>query len=287
MEIEKPIFILGVQRSGTTYLASALSLHPGIANMHEPRYIWSWGNSRKPDDVLDAQDATPRIKAHVDKRLAELLKKLGGTRICDKTPSNCLRIPFLKALFPDAKIVMLVRDGRAVFRSTKEVVSENKDYGMTLDNIISRVREVPMQEWHLLLVPRIRSTVRRLTGRPVEFWGVRPPGWKGWVERDSTNVVLAKQWVHATRIALEEGRKLPPENYFEVRYETLMSGSQSVLNELVEFLEIANPEPITSFIVRTADSSRGEKWRDVLDDEALHEIRETMEPTLSYLGYTW
>ncbi len=287
MTIDKPIFILGVQRSGTTWLAGALSKHPDIANLHEPRHIWSWGNLHKPDDVLTAEDCTPQIKAHVDKRLAEALDKLGGARVCDKTPSNCLRIPFLKALFPDAKIILLVRDGRAVFRSTREVVSENKDYGLTLDNITRRAKEVPIQEWHLLLLPRLRSIVRRLGGRPVQFWGVRPPGWKRWVEEDSSDVVLAKQWVAATRIALDEGRKLPPKNYLEVRYEDLMSGSEDKLNELIQFLEIENPEPIEAYIARTADSSRGEKWRGELDEEVLEEIRATMEPTLSYLGYTW
>ena len=56
-----PIILIGTHRSGTTWLGQVLSRHSSLAYWVEPRYVWSWGNNYKPDDVLTKINAKPRI----------------------------------------------------------------------------------------------------------------------------------------------------------------------------------------------------------------------------------
>lgn len=286
MKIEKPIFIIGTQRSGTTWLASAFEKHPNIAYWHEPRYIWIWGNFQKPDDLLTASDLNPRITKHIVERLSQFLREQGKQRLCEKTPSNCLRIPFIYSIFPDAKIILLLRDGRSVLRSTRKSLVTKGGLGLNWTNVQRKIRKVPPWEWYLLL-PRLGSFVKKSLGLKVEFTGVKPPGWKEWIGKTPIDILLAKQWVKTIEIAVREGRKLPPENYLELRYEELVSSPSKLLDRLADFVEIEDPEPILDYIRNTADSSRADRWKNELDQTTLNEIRKVMEPTLSKLGYNW
>ncbi|MFP5268755.1 sulfotransferase family protein [Coleofasciculus sp.] len=284
MSVEKPIFILGAPRSGTTWLGKAFDQHPDLACWAEISNIWMWGNTHKTDDQLTDKDLNPPIKRYIQKRFAEYLEKYHKKRICDKTPRNCLRISFIQAVFPDAKIIMLLRDGRSVINSTKKELNRPKN--VPWKEAYSRLKEVPVWEWSVFL-PRITSRLKRMVGIPLDYWGARPPGWQEWVNQYSREALLAKQWSETMEIAIAEGRKLPPENYLEIRYEDLVSSPQDKIHEIAHFAELDSPEPIINYAMATADPSRTNKWKDSLDPNILQEIKEIMEPTMSKLGYPW
>ncbi|MDY6782466.1 MAG: sulfotransferase [Cyanobacteriota bacterium] len=286
MIIEKPIFILGSQRSGTTWLARAFEQHPNVAYWHEPRYVWIWGNFKKPDDLLTAKDLNPKIKKHIIRKFSQFLHQQEKQRLCEKTPSNCLRISFIRAVFPDAKIILLLRDGRSVLRSTRQSLVTQGGLGLNWTNVRRKIEKVPPGEWYLLL-PRIGSFIKKLLGLKIQFAGVKPPGWQEWIGQTSANVLLAKQWATTIEIAVKEGRKLPTENYLELRYEELISAPPELLKQLANFVEIENFAPISDYIDNTADPPRAYQWKSELEQTTLDEIREIMEPTLVRLGYSW
>jgi Sulfotransferase family len=284
MKIEKPIFILGAQRSGTTWLGKAFEQHPDIASWNEIRHVWIWGNPNKPDDVLLASDLTPKIKQHIEKSFIKYLEKREKTRICDKTPSNCLRIPFIREVFPDAKILLLIRDGRSVISSTQKKL--NQPAGVPWKEMNRRLSNIPIWEWHLFL-PRLASRFKTIIGKPLDYWGVQPPGWQEWVGKYPSHVVAAKQWAEMLKVAIQEGRKLPPENYLEVYYEKLAAAPQQELEKIIQFAHIDRPDPIVEYLVSTADASRTDKWKESIDPQALNDIRKIMEPMMIQLGYEW
>ena len=284
MKLEKPIFILGAPRSGTTWLGRGFEIHPDVAYWHEISNIWMWGNANKPDDRLTEDNLTPKIQRYIKKKLVNYLEKYNKKRICDKTPRNCLRIPFISAIFPDAKIVMVLRDGRSVINSTKNELNQSK--GIPWQEVYRRLKEIPVWEWRVFL-PRLRSRLKRMLGIPLDYWGARPPGWQEWVGKYPPHMVLAKQWTATMEIAIEEGRKLPPENYLEVHYEDLVASAQEEIDKIAEFAELKNPEPIIEYAVSTADPSRTNKWKESLDENVLKEIKKIMEPTMTKLGYPW
>lgn len=147
----QPFFILGVQRSGTTMLRLMLNNHPRLAVPHESKFILTfqpvlpkYGELTRRENVarlLDDIAEHPAVKAGalivskdlilqqpinsyadlVDVIMRSKAEALGKARWGDKTPFYTPSIDILWHLFPQAKIVHLVRDGRDVLLSHQKV----------------------------------------------------------------------------------------------------------------------------------------------------------------------
>ena len=101
-----PAFVIGCPRSGTSVLGELIAAHP------ETRYVFeNLGGFPQRDGHhrLVAADATPGAI----ERLRGVVDELAGERLLvDKSPRLALRVPFIRAVWPDCKIVHIVRDGR-------------------------------------------------------------------------------------------------------------------------------------------------------------------------------
>lgn len=282
---QRPIILVGTHRSGTTWLGEVFSQHPRLAYWVEPRHVWTFGNSYTPDDVLTEQHAHPRIVRHIRETFETFVKADGRDRLCEKTPSNCLRLRFIRAVYPDARILLVVRDGRSVLRSTDEIMAS----GVPMSRIIARAKETPLTEWPAYAGQTAATVFRKLTGRKLKYWGPRPPGWKNWVRHDHPDVVMAKQWAGTIGHALDDAQHLTSTGLgvFQFRYEEVMADPARVMADVCRYAELEQPEPVIEYAVRTADASRANKWRAELDDALLAQVRPFMEPTLSRLGYVW
>ncbi len=115
---QRPIFILGMPRSGTTLVEQILASHPRVFGAGELNDLLLMGN-RLPE-VLDAAEPFPQC-AHLLTREAsqdlatQYLDKLarlscGAERVSDKMPGNFLRVGLIAALFPNARIIHCRRD---------------------------------------------------------------------------------------------------------------------------------------------------------------------------------
>lgn len=119
--IDDPVFIVGMGRSGTTALGSVLSMHREIAYLNEPKALWhsindnedligsystNIGRYRLDPDSLDCTTI-----AAISNVYKTLLKLTGSSKIVDKYPELLFRIPYVLALFPNAKFIMLTRNG--------------------------------------------------------------------------------------------------------------------------------------------------------------------------------
>ena len=127
-----------------SWLGKAITQDPEIVYIPETNYIWMWGYFQKADDTLGEEALTPKIKKHIEQQFVEHLKKHNGKRICDKTPRNCLRIPFIRAVFPDAKIILITRDSRSVMSSMSKSNTSSKQ--VIFETIRSRLKRVPIRD---------------------------------------------------------------------------------------------------------------------------------------------
>ena len=277
-----PVFLVGTHRSGTTWTGRLLSQSEEFAYWVEPRQVWSYGNYRKPDDLLTAADASNKIKNHIRQRFEQYAARHNKLRFCEKTPSNCLRLPFMYEVFPEARFILVVRDGRAVFRSTQEIQKKSADW----NRILERVRESSWKEIPAFY-DRIPWLFRKLIGKPLNYWGVRPPGWRQWLNQHSPDEITALQWSQTINIAFDEFQKLPAEKKLLVRYEELLTDTHHQVERIGNFANVKDVGKLVDKALETVNRKSNSKWQDELSPQLLTSIRPILEPTLEKLGYTW
>jgi len=107
------IFIIGCARSGTSILGELISAHPDIRYLFEAHGIWGWGpvgSGINESHRLTVEHATPAVKERILKQME--IQAHGAQLMVEKNPRNTLRIPFLLEIFPSARFIHIVRDGR-------------------------------------------------------------------------------------------------------------------------------------------------------------------------------
>jgi hypothetical protein len=141
------VFIVGCPRSGTTLLRRLVDTHPHIAIIHQSRFIPNFFERRRgltPEGLVTTKLVDRLLQARGVKNLEtsrEMLESLveageplsystfitgvfdlygkgqGKRLVGDKTPAYVRRIPTLHALWPEARFVHIIRDGRDVCMS--------------------------------------------------------------------------------------------------------------------------------------------------------------------------
>ena len=111
----KPIFIVGMPRSGTTLVEQILASHSSVESTDELPYLARIGLELEQSGgyakMLAAFDAKQQQKyagQYVEK--VRPYRQQGLEYFIDKNPANFLNIGLIKSLFPNAKIINVVRD---------------------------------------------------------------------------------------------------------------------------------------------------------------------------------
>jgi hypothetical protein len=269
-ELHQPIFIIGAPRSGTSLLyailrkSSALKHWPG-----ESHEIWEadyhpalrgWGsNELRADDITE--EAAARIRRS--------FFLVAGTkhRLLDKTPRNALRVPFVNALFPDARFIYIKRDGR--------------------ENINSLINA-----WR---TPRYRTYE---LPEPHAIPGVDPKWWKfvlypGWREDRSgpLEVVTAQQWIHSNEHAIKGFEGVDDERVLDLRYEDLVEEPVEQVGRVMSFLDIAYEGAVrekaaatSTTPINTVTPPEPGKWRKENPTE-IEAVTDLIRPTMDRMGY--
>ncbi len=127
---DRPIFVGGAGRSGTTLLRVMLNAHPHLCGGPEfkatPAIAAAYRQLVGFPDVLRAYglgraDAAARFGSLLRDLLDPLRVSRGDVRIVEKTPHNVLFIPELAEMLPEARFLHVVRDGRDVSSSLMAV----------------------------------------------------------------------------------------------------------------------------------------------------------------------
>ncbi|MAE67205.1 MAG: hypothetical protein CMJ18_23335 [Phycisphaeraceae bacterium] len=122
---DAPIFIGGAGRSGTTLLRVLLDVHPHIACGVELKVLPSIAQlyaSLQSAELSPVRKAYDLDRAWIDQRFRALIDGLlepyrarrGKPRWAEKTPHNLMHLEALGTIFPDARFLHVVRDGRDV-----------------------------------------------------------------------------------------------------------------------------------------------------------------------------
>ncbi|XP_067639344.1 protein-tyrosine sulfotransferase isoform X2 [Eurosta solidaginis] len=121
------IFIGGVPRSGTTLMRAMLDAHPDVRCGQETRVIprilqlrSHWMKSEKESMRLMEAGITKEVmNSAIAQFCLEIIAKHGepAPRLCNKDPLTLKMGSYVIELFPNAKFLFMVRDGRATVHS--------------------------------------------------------------------------------------------------------------------------------------------------------------------------
>ncbi len=115
-----PVFLLGFPRSGTTLTEQILRRHPDVAAIEErdlvAPLVAPWLGSPAALDRLT--DPEGMLRHEVRRRYLEHSRSEAGARdgqlVVDKLPLNSVFLPLITSLFPEARIILALRDPRDV-----------------------------------------------------------------------------------------------------------------------------------------------------------------------------
>jgi hypothetical protein len=224
---ERPVFIVSAPRAGSTLLFETLTHFPEV-----------WTIGRESHDLeadipalhpatrqyasnrLSAAEATPAISQQVRHWFGQRLQNRAGqgygalpadqrpaaVRFLEKTPKNALRIPFLKAVFPDARFLFLYREPR--------------------QNISSL-----LEGWR----SRRFVAYRELPGWPYKEWGfLLIPGWEKLIDRPLVEIA-AQQWRVANEYIWADLQALPRSDWLFITYEDITGQPARTMQQISQF----------------------------------------------------
>lgn len=234
--VRRPAFILGTGRSGTTVLGMVLSMHREVGFLNEPKALW---HAIYPDEDLlgsySLGQARYRLAAeHSSTDVARNAHRLFGAylatsfsrRLVDKYPELIFRVPFVRAIFPDARFILLVRNGWDTIQSIDEWQSWiRRDGGAVKDDWWG----VNRRKWSLLVEQLVPEHADLAPHSRVMI---------GW---NSQTAMAAVEWI----VAMREGLALldrQPEVILRVNYEQLCREPRKTLDEIARFLDLSSDD---------------------------------------------
>lgn len=273
-----PVFLIGCSRSGTTVTFETLGASKQLINFgYEIPQFWNslCGplNNGWRSEAATETDARPE---HRDAALRFFYQRLGLGRVLDKTCINVMRVPYLHALFPEARFVFIHRDGRDNISSMIDGWRHGRTDG----------------DFHLSQFLGDFPEPVAINGGEYTDWAFfLAPGWRDY-NHAPIEQVCAFQWISANALALDAARSLPPELWIQVRYEDLFERPVDMFRQVYDRLDLAFTDEIEQRC-RTLDQRptsivKGKpakaKWKSQ-NPELIERILDRIAPMQARLGY--
>ena len=240
-KVNRPIFITGLGRSGTTILGVLLSLHREVGFLNEPKAMWHVIDPRQ--DVngnyggqgaryrLGADDVTEALRRRAHRIFGRYLGCMGARRVVDKYPELIFRVDYVRALFPDARFIFIYRNGVDACQS---IVKWSQRLGVE--------RNGELEDWWGRNDSKWKNFWRELILPAPEYAAVAALGEDG---VDHANRA-ALEWVVTMREGIAQSARFPDE-VVKIRYEDLLADSTQELERLLSACELPPDAGVFSY----------------------------------------
>lgn len=187
---DRPVFVVGAQRSGTTLVRLLLDAHPSLAIGPETSFVkhvadaaaraTATDRSRLREDewTLGPDEIEQELAAAWGRLFARHARAEGASRWGDKSPVHRYHGARIARLYPDAQMVAVVRHPAAVARSRERWGYEEqdtiKDWAGTVRHHLADARRLGPRRFLLLryedLLTEPRATLEQLLAFLREPW---------------------------------------------------------------------------------------------------------------------
>ena len=193
-------------------------------------------------DVAVPEDTPARLRrafelaSRADRRQVHVAKRIANNR----------RIPLLRQVFPEARFVEIVRDGRAVAASLAKV------------------------DWWAESV--------------VWWYGGSPASWRE--EGRDEWTLCARNWVEEVRAVREGLAVVPSSAKLSISYEELVAKPQEVVARVAEFASLdPRDAAFRSALEQVRFPDRNDRWRSQMDSAVLAKVQGIQREDLLRYGY--
>ncbi len=246
-------FILGHARSGTTLLVRLARLHPEVHCNYQAHFFTrrpllkslvdtpeaeEW-LTRKSNRWNHGRDLSPLVlRAAADIIMERDAAREGKRIVGDKSPSSTIHgqaVHDLHAVYPDAKVVYIVRDGRDVIISERfrNFVEESKFLTAEDKRIIADLRHDPAPFSDGRRSIFTEAFIRRTAG----------------------------DWANDLQETEDESRRLFGENFYGLRYEDLLERPFEEMKKVWAFLGVDADPSLEKTILDEMSSNPDEEWQ--------------------------
>jgi hypothetical protein len=247
-------FIFGHARSGTTLLMRLIRLHPEVHCNYQAHFftrqplLKSLVNTAEAEEWLtrksnrwnQGRDLSPLLlRAAADFMMERDAANAGKMIVGDKSPSSTIHgqaVRDMHSIYPDAKLIYIVRDGRDV------LISER------FRNFVEESKFLSRED---------KRIVEGLSKDQSQFTnGTRSIFTEAFIRR------VAKGWVQNLQETEDEGRRLFGERCFSLRYEDLLASPFIEMTKVWRFLGVKEILGTLVEEVRTEMASNpDEEWQ--------------------------
>lgn len=279
--LKPPIILLGNVRSGTTMIHDLFDTHQQVVSWFEPRTLWLYADPRRKHDQFDASDATDRVKNYIRKRFLQFQQTHGNRRVMEKTPSNLMRIPYVHAIFPESKLLYILREPLANLSS----VDLRGRKAITRKRAMERIAETPKSQLHYYLTRYVIDHFRvRVLGKRPTYYGVRYPGFNEDRAHNTRFQMIARQWVACAQAADRELAKIDPALVHRIRYEDFVANPVQEFDRILAHFELSMTPELKTKLSSWVDAGRQQKWKR-LDPTVLAECLPILRDEMIKQGY--
>jgi omega-hydroxy-beta-dihydromenaquinone-9 sulfotransferase len=281
--VDRPVFITGCGRSGTTLAYELLAQHPdvgwfsnytdrlpwlpqlaalsrfypfmgvdgrrGALKPSEGHRLWAYCSPRSPEDELrrlTEEDASSYERRRIHRTVRAHLRYQGRVRFLNKNVRLTHRLRHLNALFDDARVIHVLRDPR----------------------------------------PTVSSLLR------VAFWARIPLWWHNGqtpvqliASGFAPEILAAEVWREQVLCATKDASQLGASRYLEVRYEHLVKDPATTVSTILDFAELrCDPKflkSVESFPIKDTSGN----YRRYLSSEQIQQVETTAGAVARKLGY--